>query len=377
MKLIDPFRDPEPIKSAIRHLQPKAISCADQLGRPVQIMEVCGGHTHTLFKFGLPELLPKQIEFVHGPGCPVCVLPRAVIDQAIALATRADVIFTTFGDALRVPGSEHSLQAVRAQGADVRVLYSPADALVLAQQNPSKQVVFFAIGFETTMPSTALVIQQAAKQGFENFSVLSHHITIMPTLRALLDRDDVLIDGFIGPGHVSAIIGEQAYRDIADHYQKPLVISGFEPLDIVQSIDMLLTQLVEQRCDIENQYTRVVKSKGNQAALNAMYDVFAIDSEDALWRGLGQIKDSGAPISNAYAHFDAAKRFALPVQNQEIDCSGYCDQVMIGKLKPSQCPHFGKSCSPQQPMGALMVSTEGACSAYYRYRPLMENSEVV
>lgn len=369
MKLIAPFRDPDRIKQSILRVTPLAQQVAEKLDRPVQIMEVCGGHTHTLFRYGLPELLPNCIEFVHGPGCPVCVLPRAVIDQAITIANEPQVIFTTYGDALRVPGSRSSLQAARASGADIRVLYSPTDALTLAQENPNKQVVFFAIGFETTMPGTALVILQAERMGLTNFSVLSHHITIMPTLRALLDRDDILIDGFIGPGHVSAIIGVNAYQAISDSYQKPLVISGFEPLDLVQSLEMLLQQLLQDRCTIENQYARVVKSGGNKAALKAMQSVFDINGKNALWRGLGEITESGAPITQAYAFYDAEKRFQKPLTTEQLDHTGYCDQVMIGRMKPKACPNFGVSCTPSEPLGALMVSSEGACAAYYRYQP--------
>lgn len=369
MKYIDPFREPEKIKQAILHLVPMAEEVANQLQRPIQVMEVCGGHTHTLFKYGLPDLLPRSIEFVHGPGCPVCVLPRSVIDQAITIAENPQVIFTTFGDAMRVPGTEKSLQLARAQGADVRVLYSPADAIKLAKENPEKKVVFFAIGFETTMPSTALIIQQAAKLKLNNFFILSHHITIMPTLEALLQMDEVLLDGFIGPGHVSAIIGQQAYENIATKYHKPLVISGFEPLDIVQSLEMLLLQLRQKRCDIENQYSRVVKTQGNQAALKALNQVFALNESDAQWRGLGTIANSGTEFSEAYKKFDAALHFQETVKNESIDATGYCDQVMIGKLKPKDCPHFGKECQPESPLGALMVSSEGACAAYYRYQP--------
>lgn len=374
MKYILPFRDPDAIKDAVRQVTPLAAAVAEKLGRPAQIMEVCGGHTHTLFKYGLPELLPRAVEFVHGPGCPVCVLPRAVIDQAMNIAKQEQVIFTTFGDAMRVPGSEKNLQAARANGADIRVLYSPQDAITLAEQNPDRQVVFFAIGFETTMPSTALVILQAKQLGLRNFSVLSHHITIMPTLRALLDRGDVLLDGFIGPGHVSAIIGTQAYQAIAEQYQKPLVISGFEPLDMVQSLQMLLQQLNDGRCEIENQYQRVVKNAGNQAALKAIQQVFDVCGTNALWRGLGEIPESGAPIASAFADFDAAQRFQQSLPQQSIDNTGYCDQVMIGKLKPKACPHFGNDCRPDSPLGALMVSSEGACAAYYRYQPMVEVS---
>lgn len=372
MKHISPYRDADSIRALVGDITPLANDLAASLGRPLQIMEICGGHTHTLFRYGLPQLLPESIEFVHGPGCPVCVLPRSVIDQAVAIARRPEVIFTTYGDALRVPGGSGSLQSARASGADVRVLYSPEDAIPLAMENPDKEIVFFAIGFETTMPGTALTVQRAEQLGLTNFSVLAHHITIMPTLRALLERDDLLLDGFIGPGHVSAIIGSEAYQSIAGHFGKPLVVSGFEPLDITQSLLMLLTQLQEGRCEIENQYRRVVKSGGNKAALRAIQSVFALNQSHALWRGLGEIPDSGAPVAEAYAGFDAARKFQQPLQNPGLDRNDYCDQVMIGKLKPKQCPHFGKDCHPQHPIGALMVSSEGACAAYYRYQPAIE-----
>ena len=369
MEHITPYRDSDRIHRVIQDINRLVISVADTLQRPVQIMEVCGGHTHTLFRYGLPQLLNDRLEFVHGPGCPVCVLPRSVIDQAVRIAQQPDVIFTTYGDALRVPGGVGSLQSARAAGADVRVLYSPEDAIQLATDNPHRQVVFFAIGFETTMPGTALTLQQARQRQLKNFSVLAHHITIMPTLRALLERDDIVIDGFIGPGHVSAIIGSEVYQEIAGRFQRPLVVSGFEPLDMVQSLLMLLKQLNSGRCEVENQYRRVVKSAGNRAALKAINDVFALHQSDALWRGLGEIPSSGAPISDAYAGFDAARRFGQPLTGGDQDQNGYCDQVMIGKLKPAQCPLFGKECHPQHPVGAMMVSSEGACAAYYRYQP--------
>lgn len=367
MKYIDEFRAPEPIKAVIKNIEKIAAQLFQKNQRPAQIMEVCGGHTHTLFKYGLQQLLPSTLEFIHGPGCPVCVLPRHVIDKAIVLARLPNVIFTTYGDAIRVPGKLGSLQQARAEGADVRVLYSALDALAIAEQNPEKEIVFFAIGFETTMPGTALVLQQAKRRNITNFSVLCHHITIVPTLTALLSQGDVAIDGFIGPGHVSAIIGSQVYEVVATQYHKPLVISGFEPFDMMQSLQMVLQQLLDGRCEIENQYRRVVSPDGNANAHAVFEEVFDFEGHVAEWRGLGEIPDSGVVLKPEYATFSAEQRFNLAMPDRSQEEGGACDQVIVGKLKPDQCPAFGTTCTPQQPIGALMVSTEGACSAYYRY----------
>ena len=334
--------------------------------RPLQLMEVCGGHTHSIFRFGLAELLPKSIEFVHGPGCPVCVLPIGVVDDCISIAMRPEVVFTTFGDAMRVPGSRMSLLTAKAAGADVRMVYSPLDALALARALPEREVVFFGLGFETTMPSTAMTVQQAAREGVRNFSLFCNHITIIPTIKAVLDSPDMQIDGFLGPGHVSMVIGSAPYRFIAARYRKPLVISGFEPLDVLQSVWMLLAQIDAGRCEIENQYARVADGDGNTAALAAISAVFEL-REFFEWRGLGSIDHSGVRMRERYAAWDAERRFPLPRQRIADPKACQCGEVLKGVIKPWQCKVFGKACTPETPLGALMVSSEGACSAYIQY----------
>jgi hydrogenase expression/formation protein HypD len=303
------------------------------------------------------------MELVHGPGCPVCVLPMGRIDDAIAIAERSEVIFTTFGDALRVPGSKKSLMQAKADGADVRIVYSPMDVLELARANPDREVVFFGLGFETTMPSTALTVLQAEREGVSNFSVFCNHITIVPTIKAILDSPDLRIDGFLGPGHVSMVIGTAPYEFVARHYRRPLVVAGFEPLDILQSIWMVLRQLAEGRAEVENQYARVVVEGGNAAAVSRVYELRAFFE----WRGLGSIDHSGIRFRDAYAHFDAERRFAVRNVSIADPKSCQCGEVLKGVLKPWQCKVFGTACTPETPVGALMVSSEGACAAYYRY----------
>ncbi|NNG02733.1 MAG: hydrogenase formation protein HypD, partial [Inquilinus sp.] len=322
-----------------------------------------------IFRYGLQNLVPEDIEFVHGPGCPVCVLPMGRVDDCVAIAEREDVIFTTFGDAMRVPGSRKSLIQARADGAAIRMVYSPMDALELARRHPDQQIVFFALGFETTMPSTALTILQAADEGIGNFSMICQHITIIPTLKALLADPYTKIDGFIGPGHVSMIIGNRGYGFIAADYGKPFVVAGFEPLDLLQAVWMVLEQLADGRAAVENQYARVVPKDGNPVAQSAIEAVYE-EREACDWRGLGAIERSGVRIRDAYAQFDAEKRFGLvpaEVADPEI-CQ--CGEVVKGQLKPSQCQAFGTLCTPEQPLGALMVSSEGACAAYYQYGAL-------
>ena len=366
MKYVDEFRDPAKARSLVNEINALIPHIAVCQQRPVQVMEVCGGHTHTIFKYGINQMLPDAIELVHGPGCPVCVLPMGRVDDCVALAAREDVIFTTFGDAMRVPGSEKSLLVAKAQGADIRIVYSPLDALQLAHKNPGKEVIFFGLGFETTIPSTALTILQAARENIKNFSIFCNHITIIPTLKSILDTPDTLLDGFVGPGHVSMIIGTKPYEFIAKDYHKPVVISGFEPLDFLQSLWMVLKQLAEQRSEIENQYQRVVPAAGNQQALTAIDTVFE-PREHFEWRGLGSIEQSGVKICSDFAQFDAEQKFAVPnlkVVDPDI-CQ--CNEVLTGKLKPQQCRVFGSKCTPEEPLGALMVSSEGACAAYYNY----------
>jgi hydrogenase expression/formation protein HypD len=366
MKYVDEFQDP----AAARGLQARIATLAERVahgrGRPVQLMEVCGGHTHTIFRFGIHELLPKTIELVHGPGCPICVLPMGRVDDCVAIAQQPGVIFTTFGDAMRVPGSRKSLLQARADGADVRIVYSPLDALKLAQPNPERQVVFFAVGFETTMPSTALTVLEAQARGVRNFSVFCNHITIVPTIKAVLDSPELMLDGFLGPGHVATVVGTRPYEFVARHYGKPLVVAGFEPLDVLQAVWMLLQQLDEGRCEVENQYARVVASAGNAAALAAITRVFRL-REFFEWRGLGSIDHSGVRLADDFAEFDAERRFAVPNLSIADPSACQCGEVLKGAIRPWQCKVFGKGCTPETPMGALMVSSEGACAAQYAH----------
>ncbi|MDF2180187.1 hydrogenase formation protein HypD [Aliiglaciecola sp. CAU 1673] len=362
------FRDAARVQALIQKIAPLADELAAAFGRPIQIMEVCGGHTHAIFRYGFAQLLPHSIEFIHGPGCPVCVLPVKVIDEAIAISAKADTILTTFGDPMRVPGTSQSLLQAKAHGADIRVVYSPLDALTIATKNPHKQVVFLAIGFDTTMPSTALTLTTAKAQGINNFSVLCHHIRLMPTLEALLAGGDIQLDGFIGPGHVSMVIGTDAYQPVAKVHHKPLVVAGFEPVDFLLALYQLLIQLKEGRCETENAYARVVNHRGNLTALAAMDSVFDY-GEDCQWRGLGWVENSGVRIKPDFSAFDASKHFSPSAEPgiQQEPC--YCQQVLKGQRKPNQCPLFAKHCKPEHPLGALMVSSEGACAAYYQYLP--------
>ncbi len=362
MKYVDEFRDPQQARRIVFLIE----ELVHVIGRPLRIMEVCGGHTHSIFRYGIESLLPEGLELVHGPGCPVCVLPMGRVDDCIAVAAQPGVIFTTFGDAMRVPGSRKSLLQARAEGADVRMVYSPMDALALARDNPGREVVFFALGFETTMPSTALTVLQAEADGIGNFSVLCNHITIVPTIKAILDSPDQQLDGFLGPGHVSMVIGTAPYEFIARHYRKPLVVAGFEPLDVLQSLWMVLAQLSEGRCEIENQYARVAAAGGNAAALQALAQVYEL-REFFEWRGLGSIDHSGVRLRSRYARFDAEKKFALPNVRIADPKACQCGEVLKGVIKPRQCKLFGTACTPQTPVGALMVSSEGACAAYYQY----------
>ncbi len=366
MKYVDEFRDPAKAKVLFREIEDLVGRIDLCRTRPLRIMEVCGGHTHSIFRYGLEAMLPEQIELIHGPGCPVCVLPMGRVDDCIALAEQPKVIFSTFGDALRVPGSKKSLMQAKAEGADVRMVYSPLDALQLARDNPDREVIFFGLGFETTMPSTALTLLQAEAEGIENFSLFCNHITIIPTIKAILDSPDLRIDGFLGPGHVSMVIGNRPYAFIAERYHRPLVIAGFEPLDILQSIWMLLKQFAEVRCEIENQYDRIVPGEGNAQALEAVDKVFEL-REYFEWRGLGSIDHSGVRIRTAYARFDAERKFVVPQLKVADPKSCQCGEVLKGVIKPWQCKIFGKACTPETPVGALMVSSEGACAAHYNY----------
>ncbi len=366
MKYVDEFRDPAKARALIREIEALTEAVVAERGRPLQIMEVCGGHTHAIFKYGVCNMLPKDIELVHGPGCPVCVLPMGRVDDCVALAEMPGAIFATFGDAIRVPGSKKSLMQAKADGADVRMVYSPLDALKLARENPDREVIFFGLGFETTMPSTALTVLQAEADGIRNFSLFCNHITIIPTMKAILDAPDMRIDAFLGPGHVSMVIGTKFYDFIAREYHRPMVVAGFEPLDVVQSIWMVLKQMAEGRCEIENQYGRVVPPEGNPVALAAVSRVFEL-REFFEWRGLGSIDHSGVRMRAAYAAYDAERKFSVPALKVADPKSCQCGEVLKGLIKPWQCKVFGAACTPQTPLGALMVSSEGACAAYYQY----------
>jgi hydrogenase expression/formation protein HypD len=364
MKYVDEFRDPKKAKVLVAEIERQVRRIAPS--RPLAIMEVCGGHTHSIFRYGIEGMLPKEIELIHGPGCPVCVLPMGRIDDCIAIVERPEVIFTTFGDAMRVPGSRKSLLQAKADGADVRMVYSPMDALALAKRNPGREIVFFGLGFETTMPSTALTVLAADRDGVKNFTVFCNHITIVPTIKAILDSPGLNIDGFLGPGHVTMVTGIAPYRFIAEYYRRPLVVAGFEPLDILQSIAMVLQQIAQGRCEIENQYARIVPDDGNGPALDAVSKVYEL-REFFEWRGLGSIDHSGVRFRDAYARFDAERRFTVPNVRIADPKSCQCGEVLKGAIKPWQCKVFGKQCTPETPLGALMVSSEGACAAYFRY----------
>jgi hydrogenase expression/formation protein HypD len=327
---------------------------------------VCGGHTHTIYKYGVDDLLPENVELVHGPGCPVCVLPMGRIDEGWSLVERHQVVFTTFGDVMRVPGRHGSPLEHQARGAEIRMVYSPLDALKLAQDRPDRHVVFFAIGFETTAPSTALTVKRACEQRVTNFSVFSNHVTIVPAIRAILDSPDMRLDAFIGPGHVSTVIGARPYAFIAKDYRKPVVIAGFEPLDLLQSIVMILRQLRERRSEVENQYNRTVPWDGNLPALRALADVFELRSYFE-WRGLGFISQSALKLRHEYATWDAEARFEVGAIAVTDPKAAQCGEVLKGVLKPHQCKLFARECTPELPVGALMVSSEGACAAYFNY----------
>jgi hydrogenase expression/formation protein HypD len=361
MKFVDEFRDPAIIANAAAEIR----RLADP-GRQYRFMEVCGGHTHAIYRFGLKDLLPPNIELVHGPGCPVCVLPMGRIDDGLSIAQNRDVIFTAFGDMMRVPGRCGSPLEHKSRGLDIRIVYSPSDALRIAERNPGKQIIFFAIGFETTAPSTALTLMRAKDRGIRNFSVFCNHVTILPAIRAILDSPDMRIDAFIGPGHVSTVIGCRPYVWVARKEGKPIVVSGFEPADILQSIAMLLRQLKASEAMVENQYKRVVPWEGNRAALKAMAEVFELRSYFE-WRGMGFISQSALRIRESYAGWDAERRFPVPGVRVTDPKAAQCGEVLKGVLKPAQCKLFGKECTPEQPVGALMVSSEGSCSAYYNY----------
>jgi hydrogenase expression/formation protein HypD len=360
MKFVDEFRDPAAARSLVAAI-------ADLAGEDkFAFMEVCGGHTHTIYRHGLEHLLPANVELVHGPGCPVCVIPMGRVDDAIWLAEQPNVIFTTFGDMMRVPGSSGSLLDAKARGADVRFVYSPLDALKLAVENPDREVVFFAVGFETTAPSTAVTLMRAGDLGVTNFSVFSNHVTIVPPIKAILDSPDMRLNGFLGPGHVSTVVGTRPYEFIPRQYGLPIVVAGFEPLDILASVHMLLTQIREGRCEVENQYSRVVRPEGNPAALELLARTFELRPHFE-WRGLGFISQSALRVRKDLAQFDAEARYGMPGVRVADPKACQCGEVLKGVIRPWECKVFGTACTPATPIGTCMVSSEGACAAYYNF----------
>jgi hydrogenase expression/formation protein HypD len=360
MRFVDEYRTPEGIARLSAEIGRLA------RGRRVKLMEVCGGHTHAIYKHGLQDLLPENVELVHGPGCPVCVIPMGRIDDAIAIARTPGVTFATYGDMMRVPSSAGSLLDAKADGADVRFIYSPLDALALARRSPDREVVFFAVGFETTAPSTAATLLRARDEGLANFSVFCNHVTIIPAIKAILDSPGMQLDGFIGPGHVSTIIGLAPFEFVARDYGLPLVVSGFEPADILQSVVMILRQLAEGRPRVENQYARVVRDGGNRRAMEMLAETMTL-RPFFEWRGLGFISQSALALRPEFAAFDAEARHAVPNVRVTDPKACQCGEVLKGVIKPWQCRVFGAACTPETPIGSCMVSPEGACAAYYNY----------
>ena len=371
MKYVDEYRDAE-----LGRVLAGEIVATVEPGHEYKLMEVCGGHTHTIYKYGVDDLLPANVELVHGPGCPVCVIPMGRVDDGIAVAHAPGVIFACFGDMMRVPGGSGTLLEAKAQGADVRMVYSPLDALRIARENPDREVVFFAVGFETTAPSTALTLKRAKAEGIGNFSCFSNHVTIVPPLRALLESPDLRLDGFIGPGHVSTVVGTRPFEFIPADYGKPVVVSGFEPLDLLQSVYMVLRQLAEDRCEVENQYTRVVREGGNQRALEAIAETMELRTTFE-WRGLGFISQSALKLGPEFADWDAELRYDVPGVRVADPKACQCGEVLKGVIKPWECKVFGTACTPERPIGTCMVSPEGACAAYYNYGRFAREREVV
>jgi len=358
MKYIDEYRDPQLARQLVERIR-----CL--VTREWTLMEVCGGQTHTIVRFGLDELLPHGVHLIHGPGCPVCVTPVELIDKAIALAGRTDVILCSFGDMLRVPGSEKDLVTASAEGGDVRVVYSPLDALQLARRQPHRQVVFFAVGFETTAPTTAMAVWQAKQQQIPNFSLLVAHVRVPPAMEALLSSPENRVQGFLAAGHVCTIMGVEEYEPLARRYRVPIVVTGFEPLDLLHGIWMCLKQLEEGRAEVENQYARSVRPHGNIPARALLAEVFTF--VERSWRGLTSLPQSGLALREVYAKFDAEKRFNLRLTSQAESPLCQAGRILQGQLKPPECSAFGTLCTPEHPLGAPMVSSEGACAAYYRF----------
>lgn len=359
MKFRDEYRDAEAAQQMVAAISRIAT-------RPWTLMEVCGGQTHAIVRFGIDQLLPDTITLLHGPGCPVCVTPTTYIDKAIEIASRNDVILCTFGDMMRVPGTRVSLLTARSRGADVRVVYSPTEAITIARSKPDRQVVFFAVGFETTAPANAMAAIQARREGLRNFSMLVSQVLVPPAMATILEAADNRVQGFLAAGHVCTVMGYQAYVPIAREWRVPIVVTGFEPLDILEGVYRCVLQLEEGRSDVENQYSRVVRRDGNEAARAAIREVFRVIPR--CWRGIGDIPASGLGLADAYADLDAERRFG-PVATEEAAASECISGLVLrGERRPFECPAFGKQCTPERPLGVTMVSSEGACAAYYRYR---------
>ncbi len=366
MKYIDEYRDASAAHAFAREI-------ARITTRPWTLMEICGGQTHSIIKYGVDELLPKEIRLVHGPGCPVCVTPLELIDRALAIAARTGVIFCSFGDMLRVPGTDKDLLSIKAEGGDVRIVYSPMDALRIAEENPEHEVVFFAVGFETTAPANAMAVYQAKRRQVKNFSVLVSHVLVPPAMEAILSSPSNLVEGFLAAGHVCTVMGLEEYGPIAEKHRVPIVVTGFEPVDILQGVLMCVRQLEEGRAEVENQYTRSVRSEGNRPAQELIAEVFR--AVPRKWRGVGEIPQSGLGLTQSYCEFDAETRFGVENLTAEEPAECISGLIMQGVKKPFECGAFGARCTPERPLGAPMVSSEGACAAYYRYRRIVATEE--
>ena len=364
MKFVEEYRDPVAAQQFVEAIR-------GTVTRPWKLMEICGGQTHSIVKYGIDELLPKEITLVHGPGCPVCVTPLELIDKAVQIAAQPNVIFCSFGDMLRVPGSAGDLFGVKAAGGDVRIVYSPTDAVQIAIQNPDKQVVFFAVGFETTAPANAMSVFQAKQMGLKNYSVLVSHVLVPPAMEVILGSPDNHVQGFLAAGHVCTVMGYEEYEPIAKKYRVPIVVTGFEPLDLLKGIYMCVAQLEEGRYEVENQYSRAVRKEGNVPAQQLVAKVFQVVHRK--WRGIGEIAQSGLGLAPEFAEFDSETRFDVAEYTADEDHECISGLVMQGAKKPEDCTAYGRRCTPDHPLGAPMVSTEGACAAYYRYRRLRNN----
>ena len=366
MKFLSEYRDPEVARQYLDEI-------CKTVTQAWTIMEVCGGQTHSLVKHGILDMLPDEIRMVHGPGCPVCVTPVSLIDKAIYLAEEKGVILCSFGDMIRVPGSEKSLLEAKAEGADIRILYSPLEAVKIAEKNPDREVVFFAVGFETTAPANALSVLTAQRRGVENYSILASHVLVPPAIQAVMDDEESHIQGFLAAGHVCTIMGLEEYYPLVEKYQIPIVVTGFEPIDLLQGILMTVRQLEAGEAKLENQYARIVENKGNPIAQQTIHQVFEVS--DRLWRGLDVIPQSGYEVKSSFEHYDANKKFGVDIAEAPENEVCIAGDIMKGIKKPADCPAFGKSCTPQMPLGAPMVSSEGTCAAYYHFSGLVNQLE--